>query len=1015
MGCAYCSAISDAPMTKNRPFTIGEMCSQCTIGGVASKPESYASVGVMNSLRDTTILGDRAAIFAKAIIVLALWSATTEGLARPRPPLPPFPEFAGPVLFCEKFDWAYSVGLTSDAVVIANYGTLRESWTGMALQRSGPVTPFIVPALAPTGHTNVASHTESAVRFWLTPYWGSPAAGGTGPGKEATLVELFATDGQEAATLWSLRTTPDGSGLVLIARGDAGPIELLRADIAWTSSAHCLALNFGPEGTAIFVDGALAAKGPGTVAVPPNFAGLVFGSTWTGSASAEGDLDEIHVFGRPLSELAMAWHYATHAGQAALGPVSEAEWQAQRDRAAKRRAERAAALASAEGGGMMTTMDEPLPLPGDGGGGGGGTDSTCNSLTNFTVGYFYSTNGLSLGIAETTNPWIVLTIQTATTNASYDVFGTTNMVELALPSLGRTNWAWLVRANGQVTNFSWGQTNWCERYFQLGTMQDSDNDGLTDAYEQLVRKTSPTNANCPRVLYETVISNQSPSGWFKLNDSSFTNLAASGGLGLTNQGGGWSPDVFAYGNSAYSFTNNTDRLVVTNDAIGGGTGDATNQGSFTLLFKALTRQATSKRYVLSQGTATSNAIAVYFDGTGANGALKVGVGTNEPIILQDSNLVRGAWYYLAVTCDEMRTNSNEVRWYLGRVGSQALQAGSFALGSAKKFGNNGFITLGNKENGSSAFRESTSTNGSIDQVAFWKRELTEAEVNAQFNTLYPLFQGPAKVFDLTRWNLLLPVDKLNQLNTNNLALEIDTGWLNSGFKYLNPTNWTQQYFYLSNGNQMVFEAPWNGARSSTNGGPRSELRETETDGAEYNWKPYDPATGTATNTHILQASCAVDAATNSKVIIGQIHAETPNSPSPIPKDGVPAITLYFDSRDNPPAIKLAVYWNPSNTNGPNGKTENTYTLVSGVSVNDRIDYQLKLDATSAGAVTNYATVAVNGGTPVIQPVPMTAGGFSGWGATNVTLYFKAGCYYPVAPAASTAKVTFSSLTATHQP
>jgi hypothetical protein len=83
------------------------------------------------------------------------------------------------------------------------------------------------------------------------------------------------------------------------------------------------------------------------------------------------------------------------------------------------------------------------------------------------------------------------------------------------------------------------------------------------------------------------------------------------------------------------------------------------------------------------------------------------------------------------------------------VGSQALQAGSFALGSAKKFGNNGAITLGNKEgNGNtSAFRESASTNGSIDQVTFWRRELTEAEVNAQFNTLNALFQGPAKVFD----------------------------------------------------------------------------------------------------------------------------------------------------------------------------------------------------------------------------------------------------------------------------
>ena len=43
-------------------------------------------------------------------------------------------------------------------------------------------------------------------------------------------------------------------------------------------------------------------------------------------------------------------------------------------------------------------------------------------------------------------------------------------------------------------------------------------------------------------------------------------------------------------------------------------------------------------------------------------------------------------------------------------------------------------------------------------------------------------------------------------------------------------------------------------------------------------------------------------------------------------------------------------------------------------------------------------------------------GHFGWAATNVTLYFKAGCYYPKAPTnAVTAKVTFSSLTVTPQP
>ena len=140
-----------------------------------------------------------------------LLAGAGDALARPRPPLPPWPELTGPVLFHETFDWASYPGLTDDEVVIANYGTLRESWTGMALQRRGTVTPFLVPALDANGHINLASHTASSVRFWLTPSLASPAVGGAGPGQEATLLELVATDGRDVATIWSLRTTRDGS------------------------------------------------------------------------------------------------------------------------------------------------------------------------------------------------------------------------------------------------------------------------------------------------------------------------------------------------------------------------------------------------------------------------------------------------------------------------------------------------------------------------------------------------------------------------------------------------------------------------------------------------------------------------------------------------------------------------------------------------------------------------------------------------------------------------------------
>ena len=207
-----------------------------------------------------------------------------------------------------------------------------------------------------------------------------------------------------------------------------------------------------------------------------------------------------------------------------------------------------------EGGGLMSLLSGPTPP---------GVAGTNSGTTNFTVGYQYGTNGsLVLGVSVVSNCLIALAIQTPATNVT-DVFGATNLLELALPSLSRTNWAWLTRANGRATNFSWGQTNWCERYFQLSIMQDSDNDGLTDAYERLVSHTAINTANSPRAFYEGVISNQNPSAWFKLNDTSLINAISGPVTTLTNGGGAWGVDAFATGNSAFSFTNtsNTDRLT----------------------------------------------------------------------------------------------------------------------------------------------------------------------------------------------------------------------------------------------------------------------------------------------------------------------------------------------------------------------------------------------------------------------------------------------------------------------
>jgi len=67
------------------------------------------------------------------------------------------------------------------------------------------------------------------------------------------------------------------------------------------------------------------------------------------------------------------------------------------------------------------------------------------------------------------------------------------MASLPEPVLCVTNWAWWSRSTSGQTNFAISNPGFSECYFRLGTMQDSDADGLTDAYERLTSHTDPEN------------------------------------------------------------------------------------------------------------------------------------------------------------------------------------------------------------------------------------------------------------------------------------------------------------------------------------------------------------------------------------------------------------------------------------------------------------------------------------------------------------------------------------------
>lgn len=139
--------------------------------------------------------------------------------------------------------------------------------------------------------------------------------------------------------------------------------------------------------------------------------------------------------------------------------------------------------------GRMSTMSaEAPPSPGE----GGGTNEWCCAEVRA-----YGSNDLWLEIAATNGAtgggvarvMASFTIHTPT-SAAYDLFATTNLTT-NVAGLNLTNWLWLGRIEAELTNVL-VETYWPDMaFFQLGTTNDSDGDGLSDAYERLVSHTNP--------------------------------------------------------------------------------------------------------------------------------------------------------------------------------------------------------------------------------------------------------------------------------------------------------------------------------------------------------------------------------------------------------------------------------------------------------------------------------------------------------------------------------------------
>ena len=318
------------------------------------------------------------------------------------------------------------------------------------------------------GHTNLTVDRGSLL-MWFAPSWSSTNEGGTGPGEWGRLIEAGAYTTNASYGWWSLFVDPEGVNLYFASQTNGAGATWLSAPIAWTTNRwHQIALTYSSTNSTLYLDGALATNGlpvtnwPGADVLANGF--LIGSDADTGLAQARGMFDDVQTYKVPLDSLTIQLSYIYSSVIYLLnvdnfGNFSSAPFTPNFD----------PSYGGITGLGYLQWV---------------GTNST--DCVSSSAVWLTNVSATITGPSNTTT--LTFTITGGVDGAAYDVFGTTGF---RWP-LTNTVWAWMGQGY-HCNTYSLAELPTEGAYLLLGTPQDSDADGLTDAYENLVSKTEPDN------------------------------------------------------------------------------------------------------------------------------------------------------------------------------------------------------------------------------------------------------------------------------------------------------------------------------------------------------------------------------------------------------------------------------------------------------------------------------------------------------------------------------------------
>jgi len=423
------------------------------------QPESFVSQrNLLRRLALRTIQGTTAAILSCVMAAMAYGAA-------PSPPTNSLPLALDIWSFWNTTNWTSDSGFApiSFTNISASY---IGSGAGLVMDSTNAAW-LRYPYIASDG-TNEITVDKGTVMFWFAPNWTSTNRPNSGPGQSSRFIEVGTYTTNASYGWWSLYLNPGGTNIYFAAQTNNGSQAVyLSAPICWTITNywHHIALTYSSTNSTLYLDGLLVTNGS-PVTYRPGLSvltnGFCLGSDGTGVAQVHGVIDDLETYDNVLDAATIGEIFQETQINYFLNPRNTAN------------------IASAPSTPTTTTVFQAIT--------GSGYLIATSSVANCFVSSTVILTNLIPKVNSTGLVDLTFSMVGGSNYLMYDVFATTALQN----PITNSTWAWM------------GQGHTCSNYtiFNLGpgpvfliagTPQDSDSDGLTDAYESLVSHTDPQN------------------------------------------------------------------------------------------------------------------------------------------------------------------------------------------------------------------------------------------------------------------------------------------------------------------------------------------------------------------------------------------------------------------------------------------------------------------------------------------------------------------------------------------